>query len=231
MRQTAIDISSRPRQLRKPILHCLSQNLTFIYTIPGNQNGSIIFDFHAPDAATVNSTAIYTNIYDKVSNPFRDGADITTNITLAAQRLGEEVLHVYTLGKHQIGLYYYSRTIRRALKYSILAALGFELQYVDRPRLDTLWSSRARNVSTTMNPNYFGTVQVSCNNFFVHIEKEQRSYTLLASFGLLGGVWSVLRGLYYYIFGTDQQRGTAYSWYFRWYRNQEPLYDYVPTQE
>lgn len=98
----------------------ISESDFYLYH-PGqrSQNGSIIFDFYASDAATVNSTAIYTNIYDISkdlkfkwnrshwltnellyldSNPFRDGADITTNISLAAQRLGGEGLHVYTLG-------------------------------------------------------------------------------------------------------------------------------------
>ncbi|CAG8560837.1 11085_t:CDS:2 [Ambispora leptoticha] len=156
---------------------------------------------------TVNSQMNYCYLD---SNPFRDGKDTTTNITLARKRLGEEGLHVYTLGKHQIGLYYYARTIRKALKYPILAALGFELQYVDRPRLDTMWSSRAKNMSTVINPDYFGNIQ------------------LLGALGLLGGFWSALKGFYDYLFGTDQQQGAIHAWLFR---NQEPTYDNISNFE
>ncbi|CAG8671051.1 12155_t:CDS:2, partial [Gigaspora margarita] len=107
------------------------------------------------------------------------------------------------MANNQEQIIWFTRRIRNVISSRFKDLLGFAPKLMSSSYIDPVMQSVP--LSNSSNTRGFSSVlHISPQNYVVNTQTEQRSRTLLSTFGLLGSLWTIAGGIYFFLFGIDK---------------------------
>ncbi|KAF0552006.1 hypothetical protein F8M41_022819 [Gigaspora margarita] len=107
------------------------------------------------------------------------------------------------MANNQEQIIWFTRRIRNVISSRFKDLIGFAPKLMSSSYIDPVMQSVP--LSNSSNTRGFSSVlHISPQNYVVNTQTEQRSRTLLSTFGLLGSLWTIAGGIYFFLFGIDK---------------------------
>lgn len=167
-------------------------------------NGILGVSFNISISNTSLDTTIMTlSAFDQEFNPLASGEDNSANMEYPD--FAETLIYrnSYQMAFNQSYMLLFSRRIKEPIKHRAASVFGIS-SHDQIPYLSSILESASLqgigNNSTQIR------LSVSPQTFFVEVETETRSSTVLTAFALLGGIWCLFLTVYTVLFGMTSVR-------------------------
>ncbi|CAG8712382.1 2468_t:CDS:2, partial [Dentiscutata erythropus] len=149
---------------------------------------------------------VHTYVTDIESSPIHpvNGQIDQTGLTQLYNSNNISALYTNILmANNQEQIVFFTRRIRNIISPRFKDLLGFAPTLISSSYVDPVIQSVPLPNSNNTG-GYTSVLQICPQNYVVNVLTEQRTRTLLSTFGLIGSLWTIAVGIYIFLFGIDK---------------------------